>query len=227
VKKLSTGLLVILSMLSFAAPHEHPVGDPPGMHGMLLFGAKKFYLSHLPMFHKPHDYQAILEVEFEDHANEIYLSSMAKDPSEKIYTIAPEVFVLPDVVEGMKSFKTAIFKGHFERGGKEIVRHTIAKITKVILFKKFDPTEKKADVPSYLIFGSVFEPFMTHLITSAPDFDHILSVTNLPAAIVRQLVIDGKVIHSFPQMSANEPIPETNTEIGKLNEIYLEIDELK
>ncbi len=31
-------------------------------HGMLLFGEQAAYLSHLPMFGSPHNYQAIFEV---------------------------------------------------------------------------------------------------------------------------------------------------------------------
>ena len=30
---------------------------------MLVFGTEKVYFSHLPMFHAPHDYQAVIEVE--------------------------------------------------------------------------------------------------------------------------------------------------------------------
>lgn len=36
--------------------------EKPGFHGMLLLGRQTAYLSHLPMFMSPHDYQAIFEV---------------------------------------------------------------------------------------------------------------------------------------------------------------------
>ena len=40
------------------------MGQPekPNFHGMVLVGEKRPYLYHLPMFHSPHDYQAIFEV---------------------------------------------------------------------------------------------------------------------------------------------------------------------
>ena len=40
------------------------MGQPeePNFHGMVLVGEKRAYLYHLPMFHSPHDYQAIFEV---------------------------------------------------------------------------------------------------------------------------------------------------------------------
>jgi hypothetical protein len=41
------------------------IGHPqerPGFHGMVLVGRRSAYLSHLPMFHSPQDYQAVFEV---------------------------------------------------------------------------------------------------------------------------------------------------------------------
>ena len=40
------------------------MGQPeqPNFHGMVLIGDKRAYLYHLPMFHSPHDYQAVFEV---------------------------------------------------------------------------------------------------------------------------------------------------------------------
>ena len=40
------------------------MGQPeePNFHGMVLVGEKRAYLYHLPMFHSPHDYQAVFEV---------------------------------------------------------------------------------------------------------------------------------------------------------------------
>lgn len=36
--------------------------EKPNFHGMVLIGEERAYLSHLPMFHSPHDYQAVFEV---------------------------------------------------------------------------------------------------------------------------------------------------------------------
>ena len=41
---------------------SHPANERPGFHGMVLVGERRAYLSHLPMFMSPHDYQAIFEV---------------------------------------------------------------------------------------------------------------------------------------------------------------------
>jgi hypothetical protein len=44
-------------MASVHSGHEHPA-----VHGMLVVGEGQLFLSHLPMFHAPHDYQIIMEV---------------------------------------------------------------------------------------------------------------------------------------------------------------------
>mgnify|MGYP003693773227 CR=1 FL=1 len=49
--------------------HDHR--DPNatfGTHGMLLFGDETLYLSHLPMFMSPHNFQVILAVTLNDEA---------------------------------------------------------------------------------------------------------------------------------------------------------------
>ncbi|MGE3974950.1 MAG: hypothetical protein AB7F59_10530 [Bdellovibrionales bacterium] len=38
--------------------------DPPSTHGMVVFGKNATYVSHLPMFHAPHDYQLVMKVSF-------------------------------------------------------------------------------------------------------------------------------------------------------------------
>lgn len=46
---------------------EHYEGNTTGIHGMLLFGDQEaLYLSHLPMFTSPHNFQVIVEISFDD-----------------------------------------------------------------------------------------------------------------------------------------------------------------
>jgi hypothetical protein len=56
------------------------VGDgTEGVHGMLLFGADTLYLSHLPMFMRPHNYQVILEVVVDDAVHQALTTGAAKE----------------------------------------------------------------------------------------------------------------------------------------------------
>jgi hypothetical protein len=72
--------------------HHEPNTEHPAVHGMLMVGEARVLMSHLPMFHAPHDYQIILETS---------LSVPGFDPRKKyvddrnatqtrIYTWVPE-----------------------------------------------------------------------------------------------------------------------------------------
>src|SRR4051812_24637670 len=101
-----TVISLVLSSTLFAA-------DPPSTHGMLIFGRGTTYLSHLPMFHRPHDYQAIVEAELTASDKRLFLADAAEHP-DQYYTLLPERFVLPEKILHLGSFKATIFRGHFE-----------------------------------------------------------------------------------------------------------------
>ncbi len=140
--------LLALSLFSQAA-------DQPGVHGMLVFGkGDTVYVSHLPMFHTPHDYQLIAELILPDGAKAAYLKSLRENPQETVYTLVPERFVLPEMVANPKPFKADLVKGHFERGGKELERQIAVKLGRIVHFKKFSSKEKKPALSTYLFFGT-------------------------------------------------------------------------
>jgi hypothetical protein len=150
------------------------LADPPGLHGMLVVGTGSVYLSHLPMFHSPHDYQVILEVDL-GSATANYVKDRETHPSEKVYTIMPETFVLPEMVQAPRPFQAQLFRGHFERGGKVIAKAVTITIRKVVHFRKLDANSPRPSQLRYLIFGKPGEAFLAHLISARPDFDHLLS----------------------------------------------------
>jgi hypothetical protein len=123
--------------------HEH-AHESPAFHGMVLFGELTAYLSHLPMFMSPHDYQAIFEVTLAKEGTDL-LAAYVQDrrenmerphPESKMYGFAPiidkadqdpltDLFVLTDLVTPAhpqdpdspplrRAFKGDIFRGHFE-----------------------------------------------------------------------------------------------------------------
>ncbi|MBR1366611.1 MULTISPECIES: hypothetical protein [Bradyrhizobium] len=48
--------------MTMPAHHHHkPDAEHPSVHGMLMVGEARVLMSHLPMFHAPHDQQIILE----------------------------------------------------------------------------------------------------------------------------------------------------------------------
>jgi hypothetical protein len=75
-------ILVILSIVAIGlaavmvilAPHNRALAQPgheaPGFHGMLVLGAERIYVSHLPMFTAEHRYQGIWQVTFAEQADQ-------------------------------------------------------------------------------------------------------------------------------------------------------------
>lgn len=138
--------------------------DPAAVHGMALFGESEVFLSHLPMFHSPHDYQVLLRAEL--------ATDFRVDRSE-LHTIAPRAFELALAKEPGFVMTVDIYRGHFERGGTRLGR-TTARITEVIAFEKLVPTTPRPAEPSYYLFGNADEAYLVHVITSRPDFDQIV-----------------------------------------------------
>src|SRR5205823_2964123 len=146
------------------------------------------YLSHLPMFGAPHDYQGILEATFSKPGSEPLTDYFndRKRTGTKIYTLEPERFVLTRLAAAdapMRSFKADIFRGHFERFANQrakeaarIARGVDVNVTTLVHFRQFDPKAAKLDQLEYLLFGKGAELFLAHFITRPPDFDQVLSV---------------------------------------------------
>lgn len=170
------------SVLQHHTP-QHGHGDAPSVHGMLMFGDGPVYLSHLPMFHKPHDYQVLLEVELVKTGADP-LATYVQDRNvtgEKVYTVVPEPFSLPELftpanAPARTSFKMSLVRGHFERGGSTFMTNVTAKVKRVVLARKFDANPQPLAQLNYLLFGDDKQLFAAHWITKKPDFDHVVAV---------------------------------------------------
>lgn len=210
--KLILCLSILIGTAAMAAHDGHVMADRPANHGMAVLGHHKVYLSHLPMFHSPHDYQVIAEVEFDASAKSIYDGGATSDSD--LFTLAPdEDFVLPDRVQAGKSFPATLFKGHFERGGTVIASDVQVKIKKVLYFKKFQPGEAKPDQAQYLYFGNEQEQFIAHIITAKPDFDQIMSIQ-----VTNALPLIESVLLTLPGNKNDEPLKVPSTVVGFSNQ---------
>ncbi len=158
------------AFVNFNANH---LKDPEGFHGMLFFGSKDtFYISHLPMFHKPHNYQAILEVRLKPEAKAKYLAKLQEKGG--YFTFAPAgEFVLPQMVVGKEGFGGSLVQGHFERGGTELLE-TDLEIVRTVFYKQINDGDKKPEKERYVIFGKDGEYFMAHEVFQRPNVDEII-----------------------------------------------------
>lgn len=178
---------------AFVNFHKDHLKDKPGFHGMLFFGSgDTFYISHLPMFHKPHDYQAIVEVRLNPSAKEKYKAELARKGG--YFTFAPDGnFVLPEVVVGKRPIKGSLVQGHFERGGNELLS-TELELVRVVFYKKISENDKKPPKEKHIIFGDGKEYFTAHEVFERPNVDEIIPLPKnvpVPDALKKDIKENG------------------------------------
>ncbi|WP_316632471.1 hypothetical protein [uncultured Flavobacterium sp.] len=236
MKFYSISFVLFFFMTLASAQHQHNSvsNDAPSTHGMLIFGKEKIYASHLPMFHSPHDYQIILELELDNNTKKLFMADQENNPEYNTYTIEPEKFILPDMIQNPKPFKVNLYRGHFERGGKKIASDIVVSIKQVIYYKKFNPAEGKSGTTNFIFFGNTKEQFMAHQITNRPDFDQILQVKTASDALIKnekyKLINVNKSDNSPIGVAGNDiqvDVNGTNCSIVLLKQLYLEFDDLK
>ena len=182
--------------MSMSQDHEmHEQSEPEAAehgplfdtHGMLVLGGHRtdsdfsspVYVSHLPMFMTPHDFQVIVRVGGEAAAR--YQPFVAHFGLEPFYTFEPEQFSIDelDPADGgpaRTSFGGTLTRGHFERRGTAIATDVAFDVEQVILYRRFRPRPTRCDELRYLCFGERDAVFMAHFVCAPPDFDQILMV---------------------------------------------------
>ena len=229
-KVLVVGLLLLASGFARAEIPDAYVNDPPSVHGMLLFGQGETYLSHLPMFHHPHDYQVLLQVQLDSNARATYLADQANSVNKGIYyTFAPERFVLPKIVKEKKCFSGSLYRGHFERGGIVLVKSAQACIENVLDFEKLAPSGARPTQWTGLVFGAGTNSWLVHKISARPDFDQVIHVERPSSATDLELVTidiaNEKPIEFEKAMTAKTM---TGTEqLQNVQSLYLEKGDLE
>ncbi|WP_299765021.1 hypothetical protein [uncultured Dokdonia sp.] len=232
MKKASLIIAYILLSMHINAQHDHQQmsNDKPSTHGMLLFGSEDIYASHLPMFYSPHDYQVLLELTFSNEDKQKYIEHKKQHPNSPTYTIAPERFVLPDMINNPRPFKITVYQGHFERGGITILKDISVSIKHVVYFKKFNPKDAKIKTADYILFGNNKEQFLVHQISNKPDFEQIIEVkTSLQSFSEdqRYTILTLNRDNNSPIGVSGNTVMENNTSVQLLEQLYLEFNDLK
>lgn len=161
-------------------PGRTPSSDPPGSHGMLVVGTDVVYLSHLPMFHVPHNYQLIFEAALDADVLADYRRDSGAH-ADTYYTLVPTGrWVLPDMIVEGASFGADLYRGHFERGGTLIRQGITVTVRRIVHFRRFDPG-RTPDPTQWIAFGRGREHFLAHRIEAAPDMDQIVQLASPPA----------------------------------------------
>lgn len=244
--------------------HDHGEGDGQGTHNMLMVGEQTVYLSHLPMFeglnqeknafNSRHRYQVILEATFADstgNLTEIYTADRKSNQTERMYSINPAPFVLPDLDPKGKALRTfranTAFRGHLERGGKPIIGFLEffeqepppgglfdVNVTNVVHFHQFIPGAPKPAKLEYMLFGKGGETFMAHFIAAPPEFDQMISVkitgqqfSDADLAKGVKVSLAGRANTAKTRLRAGEKANGTTMIAGSTNSQPLQIEAVK
>ncbi|WP_367325634.1 hypothetical protein [Streptomyces sp. HUAS ZL42] len=171
--------------------HQHGPGecDTTDRHGMLLFGEDPPYLSHLPMYACPHNFQVLTEAELDAGALDVLRADRARH-GDGMYTFDPVPFPIAELepqdgVPALTSLKGTLVRGHFERGGTPVATGVRVDVRRVVWFSRLD-TESKP-VPGrelgYLCFGRGDRLYLAHELRERPGFDQVLTVRLVPGTV--------------------------------------------
>jgi hypothetical protein len=152
-----------------------------GVHGMVLFGTPDdAYLSHIPMFHAPHDVQLVLRGKLTGTELTTY--------SDGLYTFVPSDSMSLDELRLGKNrhLRGTIHRGNFEQGGQALPGEPRFEATAVVHQHELD--RAAASPGAYLVFGDVWA---VRLIGGEPGVDQVLRLGAPLAAGTYRLAAEG------------------------------------
>ena len=218
----SVFLIALFFSLSLHAAEQHQHTSRHGVHGMILFGAKgEYYISHLPLFHHPHDMQLIAQVNFpkENHRE---IDALLQKAS--LVTLVPEVFDLNQMDQKSFTFQGDLYNGHFERGGSRTIKSLPVTVESIIEKKHLEDKKPQLKVSYRLIPNNQLTPvhFYYRIIDGRPAADHIFSVQSNQS-------LPEKLSFSTDKLFVKQTLiaEHLKTHASLADQIYLEVDELQ
>jgi hypothetical protein len=154
------------------AAEVDPRGSHVGVHGMVLFGSEKLYLSHIPLYSSPHNIQVVVEVKI--------ASGVPADQQlfgTKNFTVRPTAFSLHDLAHDvLRSVTGTVYLGNFESGGTPAFRNVKFEVVRVIYQRDMASSMPRNPALDYIAVGTPTQPYFVHVIDAPPSFDQIALV---------------------------------------------------
>ncbi len=159
-------------------------------HGMVLFGTDKFMAYHLPMYHKIHAYQVLIEFDVASAIKE-KIKDLEKD---SYLTFVPEPFDLEKFIAKPHPLKGDVYLGHFEKDGV-VMMSDVDLVNPVILYasgiKK--PLPRGTGINDYKLIGTPKDLYAVHLLNGGDQMDQIFKVHGSSSELA-QKAIDKNVL---------------------------------
>ena len=166
-----------------------PPGGHMGVHGMVVFG--KNYLSHIPMFHEPHDYQIIMDVKLE-HPE----LSPEDNLGHQLHTFVPNKFSLGDLLNGkLDKIEGTLYQGNFEaEGAKPLKEGVTARVEHILHSHHLSADSQGPKDLEYLLYGDRHDAYLVHTIHGNAGFDQVLHVNCQQVTATDQELKEGILI---------------------------------
>ncbi len=160
-------------------------------HGMVLFGEKKLMAYHLPMFHKIHARQIVLDLETN---SELKAEIVNLHKENKLLTFVPAPFDLDKFLTNPHTLKGDIYLGHFEKDGVMIHEGVDMNINKVVFNQPLKKQHPRRNYDNYSLFGTIDDLYLVHLIDGGFHQDHIVKATLDKLPVMDNYLIDNALI---------------------------------
>ena len=127
---------------------------------MVVFGTDHF--SHIPMFHEPHDYQAVMEVKLSHPELQDGTSF-----GDQLHTFVPEEFSLGDVLSGKQThFEGTLYRGNFEGDGQPLLEGVQVDVRQVTESRHLDGDSQGPAELNYVLYGQPGDTYLVHPFTA-------------------------------------------------------------
>ena len=154
-----------------------------GVHGMVVFGESRVFMSHIPMFRAPHDAQLVLEVE---------LARPHASFADRLYTFEPAPFSLDALLGGtVREMKGTLYEGSFEDGGRPIAKDVRVTVTRTVVSRALGAANSSGAAQRYWLLGDRADAYLVHIVGATPSFDQVVR-----ARIVGGDVLDDALLHA-------------------------------
>ncbi|MBV8123058.1 MAG: hypothetical protein JOY60_14455 [Burkholderiaceae bacterium] len=216
-----------------SSPAEMPTPSRFGTHGMVLFGGfEGLYTSHMPMFHGPHDVQAVFRVRIAAPSLDARLRrTLAR--AHVHWSIEPEPFDLdraaPDAADRLPGWRANVFEGHFERGGLRRYENVSFVVEQTPIFSILDPHPRVADHQEFVCLGQGREHFLVKCLDQRPDVDLIGRFRTAEPASARGII---KTVGSSRNAAADPDLQPAFAQagiksVGGVTWVYTETSDLQ
>lgn len=148
------------------------------VHGMIVFGKRRTFFYHLPMWREPHVWHIVIEGEFNEEGKNLYQND--QQAGSPWASFEPMPFPLSSLQPGFV-MKGLLYHGHFEQGGTPLPladnpKEVSVTVKRMITVKALNPSGPKFQSAIFRVFGGEGDWYASHLPTGYPDFDQVLSL---------------------------------------------------